>query len=334
MKNVFISFIKSLKQILGIGYVKFKNKEIECEVKLFLNIESDYIPKEDLLKVEEISLSNDIDNLLELRKIKNLKYLSIRSLNLKCIDKIPYLENLIHLDLNFHKITNFKGIGKFRNLQTLELVSTNLTSLKEIGNLKKLTVLEISQNGIENLSDLSQLHDLKVLKASFNNIEDVSVLCNLKNLEVLDLINNKLTKNSIKNIGNIVSLKKLSIGNSVLSLIWKDEKVLDFIEGKFGYTLLDEVSPLGNLINLEYLYLTGMLIKDITALSSLKHIEDLRLGYNRITSFEPLFRLQSLKELNISHNRISKPNLTLLGTRIPNCKIIISEEESILLNQN
>lgn len=83
-----------------------------------------------------------------------------------------------------------------------------------------------------------------------------------------------------------------------------------------------DISPLAELMELEYIELFMQDITDISALANHTKLLDLNLCHNNITDLSPLYSCTSLERLHISYN----PNLTdeevaKLQEKLPNCVI-------------
>jgi hypothetical protein len=86
--------------------------------------------------------------------------------------------------------------------------------------------------------------------------------------------------------------------------------------------LIEDIKPLGGLVNLEWLDLAGTRVKDIAPLRSLAKLEYLILSATQVKDIKPLSRLVKLISLDVSETRITniKPlsglmNLKLLSMR-------------------
>lgn len=73
---------------------------------------------------------------------------------------------------------------------------------------------------------------------------------------------------------------------------------------------INDLNPLSELINLNYLEIQSNKITDITPLGNLKNLQQLYLQWNQITDITPISNLNNLKRLELEHNKITDiPNL-------------------------
>lgn len=136
----------------------------------------------DLINLEYIDLSKnplrvkDVDDSnclpLEMRLLKNLKYLSLRECNLRAIPTTVWLcQSLQRLDLSRNKLGLLvPDIGNLINLVWLNLVQCNLSTLpSELSFCSQLVEIDLMSNNIETLSEtLRDLQKLETLRMSFS----------------------------------------------------------------------------------------------------------------------------------------------------------------------
>ena len=103
----------------------------------------------------------------------------------------------------------------------------------------------------------------------------------------------------------VASLTKLVIGPSgIHSLVGLGQLTnLEFLW--LSENQIVDVSPLVQLTNLEFLLLSGNQIADVTPLAQLTNLKWLMLSTNQIADVSPLAQLTNLEELNLSANQIA-----------------------------
>lgn len=143
----------------------------------------------DLINLEYLDLSKnplrvkDIDDSsclpLEMRLLKNLKYLSLRECNMRLIPTTVWLcQSLQFLDLSRNKPGLLvPDVGNLINLTSLNVVQCNLSTLPpEISFCAKLTEIDLMSNNIESLPetlrDLKQLETLRMSYSAFSSLLD------------------------------------------------------------------------------------------------------------------------------------------------------------------
>ena len=132
-----------------------------------------------------------------------------------------------------------------------------------------------------------QMVSLKHLNGNHRGIVDLTGLefaTNLRQLFIGGNNNHIADLRPLTNLTNLVSLH-----------IWHTD-------GYKGPVTNLDISPLANLINLEFLSLEGNGITDISPLSGLKNLRALHLTHNHIEDFSPLMELANLDVLWIKNN--------------------------------
>ena len=118
-----------------------------------------------------------------------------------CIRQIPQelplqLPHLVHLNLNFNRITSLpESFGMLIHLEVLELSHNVLSKLpSSFSLLKSLRKLDLSNNELRTLRDsIGKLQKLKKLNVNNNLLEQIPVsLCLIDSLEVVVCLNNHL----------------------------------------------------------------------------------------------------------------------------------------------
>ena len=120
-----------------------------------------------------------------------------------CITQIPQelslqLPHLVHLNLNFNRITSLpESFGMLIHLEVLELSHNLLSKLpNSFSLLKSLQKLDLSNNKLRILpDDVNNLRKLKKLNLNNNLLEQIPLsLCLIDSLEVVVCLNNRITK--------------------------------------------------------------------------------------------------------------------------------------------
>jgi hypothetical protein len=165
--------------------------------------------KEDLLKLENLKLSNQIIDIP---------------------DSIGNLINLKKLDLSYNQLVFIpESIGNCVNLTTLDLSNNKLIKIpNSIDKLSNLIELDLSYNQLETIPEsIGNLINLEELYLCENILEEIpNFIGKLSNLVVLDLSKNQLKTIpcSIVRWENLNSLN-LNLDNSIIF----DEKVINIL---------------------------------------------------------------------------------------------------------
>lgn len=180
------------------------------------------------LVISNVIIEN-IEHLYELKKLEKLELSNVTILNSK-VDVNKTEGKFFELkEFDIGDNTDFKNLNIVKNSKKLETININNTSriedisvLKDFNNLKEVY---LSNNLIKNITDLKKLKNIKKLTIDNNFIENIDVLENMKELEFLSV-----SKNKIKNFRVIKKLEKLRyLGFDVIN---SKEEVKDILPNK------------------------------------------------------------------------------------------------------
>lgn len=209
----------------------------------------------------------------------------------------------------------------------INLHAAELTVVPKLEKFPNLRVLDLSCNYIERIENLDQSRDIRELKLYDNRITTIENLKNLKELVTLQLQYNKL-KQLGKGLTALTKLRTLRVDcNKILRLDAAELSCCVHLTSiNISYNLVDSLSALNYLPNLEECYAAGNRIKtielsrckklqdidvsknritDLSGIKSLPHLQTLNISSNQIASLKPLGKSKSLQELYASGNRIS-----------------------------
>ncbi len=190
------------------------------------------------------------------------------------IAKVPWLRQLVELDLYDNGLTA-------------------IDNLNDCSNLKYTSLLII----------VILFH--RSLDLSFNRINKISGLSELVNLEQLYLISNGIQE--IENLPNAPSLKYLELGANKITAIENLDPVPNVEQLFFGQNRLTSMLGLDGLRHLRVLSLQSNRITRIEALDPLQDsLEELYLSHNRIEDLAPLKGMKRLRILDVSNNQIKQ----------------------------
>ena len=159
-------------------------------------------------------------------------------------------------------------------------------------------------------SDLASLTEFSYEDIDFFilDLEGLQYAVNLTVLEIID--------GSLDDISQVSSLTKLTTLNLSLNV------------------RISDVTPVGNLLNLEFLDLSGNAVGDISPLGNLTNLEYLGLSNNDVRDISPLSGLPELRELDFNNNAALEDYSPLQN--LPNLQVLdlsnrfFTEEDSKL----
>lgn len=217
--KIYISGIFSITQkktsifenIYGIGNFQGNLRELHLLKNLtYLGIEENEneINLKELVTIQKLSNLylniKNIHNIVDISKIKNLKYLT-----LNCLDKSGSTGYEV---CKQNAIKDIQFINSLKTLKGLDLSWNKITDISIIENLPKLQFLNLRQNYIKKIPDLSRTSNLKYLNLARNELRDLRNLNYAQNLTYLNLSFNQI--DDFKNLANLRELKFLSIGGN------------------------------------------------------------------------------------------------------------------------
>ncbi|CAF0705124.1 unnamed protein product [Brachionus calyciflorus] len=277
----------------------------------------------ELVNLEHLDLSKnplrvkDVDDTkclpLEMRFLRNLKYLSISECNLRYIPTTVWLcVHLKKLDLSRNKISLLvPDIGNLQKLTHLNLCQCNLTTLPpEIGFCTQLVEILLMANQIESLPDsLKDCVKLEQLKMSYRTF--TALLDNY--------MENLISKGQIKSehvpvvVFELENLKTLDLKNTKINNL-PENNLKNLHELYLDYNYFEQftdlaLKPIG--LKLTVLTISRNLLKEIpNELLNLSNLEVLDLSYNQISNLPSRFGLYKLKELYLNNNCLK----TIIGS--------------------
>lgn len=222
--EAFLSFgpLELLPNLTSVVLSDFSPEKIDLHSLQNLNLKNLILKNVGLEDLKELSATLSVENLsLEqnplfglqgIKKIANLKYLTISSTQVKDLKPLSDIEliglsavglktpvllgiefipaTLENLDLRSTVLSDTTSIAHFTELKTLAMTGENAPlDLSPFNKLQELSLGDYSEGSInfgENLTNL------KVLKASQNEIEDISFLANSPSIEEVNLTFNRI----------------------------------------------------------------------------------------------------------------------------------------------
>ena len=290
---------------------------------------------EEFSEVRILNLSNneigDIRPLMHLAKLESLNLAGNEVSDLRPLMGLP---NLTKLDVSNNLVVETVPLGVITSLEELNLSGNRLSSFSGLEKLRRISDLNLSGTGLKDavLSEFYDMHSLTRL-----NLQDNSGLSD----KAVSALKTELNGCSILTSDLVYEVD--FAGHTVRS----DEKHLAFpasgitdLNGLDRLNRLEELDLSRNEISnlyafevcaskesLKVLDLSDNRISDVTSLSALSALEELDLSDNQIEVTIGLERLTSLKQLNLSGNPVLEAQLKLLHDAIPNCQIIVGNQD-------
>lgn len=209
-----LGFSNSTKLILPqLGRITFQEPLIEYAVRLALQKEeNEKLSEQDLLSITELYvfgdkaatnevdfnsyvesfvnndgtvLRGDISSLNDLRKLKNLRRISLAYQNITDLSPLSELSNLEYLDLRHNPIDDVTPLSKNVSLTSLILFDTNVSDLTELKDCFRLTTVDVGYTKIKSTAALSGLTFLRVLvirKAPLESLAQIETFTMIEKL--------------------------------------------------------------------------------------------------------------------------------------------------------
>ena len=188
------------------------------------------------------------------------------------------------------KVINFadKTMEAYVRQQLLFNESRDIYS-NDLWDILEITVPE----GVESLADLQYFTYLETLNIHNMGSLDLTPVSSLSTLKTLNITDCEISQASLKAIGNVRSLRSLTMSSCGLST----------------------VAPLEGLVELTHLDLSDNTLRNITVFAGFAKLQELRMADNVITDLDALAGLKSLTYLDITNNSVQsiKPIHVLTG---------------------
>lgn len=163
-----------------------------------------------------------------------------------------------------------------------EHIWENYYDVDEDGNITTLYLNEIDLKDLDVLLPIA--NSLVKLALPYCNVEMLRPLNAFSRLETLDLNGNKLPEKSFRYLGDLKSLKNLDL----------------------TATELKDTSLLGDLMNLEILYIGCNPYLEVNGLEHLKFLQQLDVSLTRIDHIKKINVNENIRSLNIGETKIEK----------------------------
>jgi len=303
-----------------------------------VSISTDYIPKNKDMKYIALESSFysgynsdvDVSNLTYFANYPKLISLTVSGSDITSLKGITDLTGLQSLTISGTGISDLSLLSSVKNITSLELIrNDSLASVQTLANMTWLKQLLIQDEPFTTLHEISGLSGLEALTVIDTPLRNADFLTGLKQLKTLEISGcyDLLTLPSLKGLTSLESLTLKSseldqspiadlTGLKTLSLYYTDSLLpLKELKNLTSLTLapymdVDDVSPLANLSNLEYLKIgidTAAELDDLSPIGKLKNLKILDLGGDDHTHYiyaDFIYGMAGLEELNLSNDRL------------------------------
>ena len=262
-------------------------------------------------------------------KFPNLTQLTVSGADLVRLDGLSELTGLQHLGLYRTGISNLDKLSEMKNIASLTLFDNEeLSSIQMLADmtwLKELYIEDVPYSDINVIADLTQLERLTI---SDTGVKSVNFISDLTQLLYLRVDRNRELK-TLPSLTNCIKLEEIYLdcdnfedlsGLSGLSSIVKatllspdslsflpEYSALKHLELQLGW-LLEDISPLAALTELEFLKMSGNTYSQVEGFASLANLNGLReldlSSFDNHIRFDFVYDLVGLERLNLSGNNV------------------------------
>ncbi len=221
-------------------------------------------PEERLRNPERLNLDRrQLDVCPMLEQELRLRLLNFQNNNIRKIQHLENLPNLIFLDMYNNKLATLDGpISSVRGLRVLMAGKNRITTISNLSTLRKLDVLDLHSNDIKQIEGLQGLSDLRVLNLAGNSIALVNNLTSLQSLTELNLRRNVIEK--VEELDKLPALQRVFLSHNLI-------KNLADVQCLFLVKFLIELSLDGN--PLSEADAVAYRAKIIAGIPSLRHLD-------------------------------------------------------------
>jgi Leucine-rich repeat (LRR) protein len=217
-----INSLENLKDIKNLKKITIIDSDIKG-IEMFKENELEYLS---VINSQNVLLSDIVT-------IKNLRELYYKS-NIKTDNDLICLEglsNLTILNLSDNNIKSIENMGLLKELISIDLSINKIESIDILKNYIILKYVYLQKNSINDIRPLKLNKNIKYLMASHNKFSEIEFIENFNDIELLNLQNNP-----IKVVPNLLNFKNLNIVD--LNIDWKN---VDDLKGMKGYMILKNI---------------------------------------------------------------------------------------------
>lgn len=181
----------------------------------------------------------------------------------------------------------------------------NFNAGREIysNDLWKITELTLPE-GITDFSDLQHFSYLQKLSIVNCGSADLSSIAKLSELKELSIIGGELSQDSLKAIGTLRTLEKLTLSKCGLSSIAPLEGLTALTYLDLSDNTLRNIGIFAGFTKLQELHMSSNALTDLEAMANLTDLKILDISFNSLQSLKPLYGITGLQELSVANNAL------------------------------
>jgi formylglycine-generating enzyme required for sulfatase activity len=259
--------------------------------------------QQDLLSLTNLSARNrDVKNIIGLEAARNLVSLDLQINRLTNFSLPTELTKLMVLNVSVNPLANFFLPDGLTNLTSLTIESAGLTNMTLPAGLTRLNNLDLENNHLTKFDQLSSLTGLIALDLGFNSFTNFSLPAGLTNLSSFYFAGNPLT--SIVLPPGLVSMTDLNLSQNLLTSFSLPAGMTNLIELDLFFNQLTNLILPTDLRNGIALDLDFNRLSSLDFLSNVTSLRSLHLRANQFTSFNLPAALIGLTFLDVSANPV------------------------------
>ena len=245
-------------------------------VILYVPVLEDPDLEDDLRQQIEPHFTTNLDHVRGLRK--DWRPISLQGLE--------HLTNLRGLRVGQLQNNDLSPLANITSLQTMELFNSEIEDISPLANLVNLYRLELHDNRISDIGPLRNMAKMEYLTLSNNKISVLEPLAGLTELKWLYLDGNLITDFDV--LENNINLTRLRIGSLIEDVSSLEKLPVGLEDLEMSNNAIEDITPVGKLVNLKYVKFEHNHIKDISVLEKLIYLYQAFLSNNRIEDIRPL----------------------------------------------
>lgn len=153
--------------------------------------------------------------------------------------------------------------------------------------------------------DIALFPYLRYLEIPYSTTTNLSLLGNITTLEELTIVDSTIDPDELAAIGNLVSLKKLTLRNCGISSIAALAPLTELTHLDISCNTIRNITPLAGLTKLTELSLNSNAVINLAPLADLKKLSKLDIAQNSVDSLDALASITGLKEIYMSSNQVT-----------------------------
>jgi formylglycine-generating enzyme required for sulfatase activity len=216
------------------------------------------------------------------------------------------LLSLTNLDASRRDVSNIAGLEAARNLVTLNLQINRLTNFSLPSALTELSTLDLSVNSLTSCLIPSGLTNLSKLILEANLLRQFTLPVGLAGMQSLNLANNQITG---FDLSNLTSLVVLDLGFNAFTNFSLPAGLTNLTMFLMKGNPLTNITVPGDMLALTNLQLDQNQLSSFVLPQGLTNLQVLNLFFNQLTNLSLPPDLRGLTDLNLNFNRLTSLNL-------------------------